>query len=331
MRKLFLIFMLLFCPGAAVAADAFYPAANTEYVIQSMARRRCLLSNNASAGAGANMTYLLKTIDICNGGTTSYGTGPQATLAWASTDAVEWCADNLLKHEPISSGLIVLLNWSDTAGASWPDMSGTGNNFTLYNSPTINSSGVFFNGTNQYARSANTLNLSALSAITIEVRFASNADAFGMVFEHSENWNNNSGGLGVSVNIDGANFEAGTFHTVQNKINAASGGNNYSTSLEQGQYHTITNTFSSVTNPTGRLFYFDGTVVGASGRHNTGTAINATFRNDYFYLASRALIGPFANISIKTVRIYNRQLTATEICANVWADYFKYGGTLPTC
>jgi hypothetical protein len=337
------IFAFLFCVlifGQTAVSDDSFPAANVGYVKVAMVRRGCIFTNTAPANQGANMEYLLKTVDICNNNLTNYGATARATHHWANTNAVDWCAENLVMERTYSQdGLIVHLDAVNNTGSGhsgsitvWKDISGHGNDFTLFNSPAINAVDISFNGVNQYARSTNMLNLSGFNAVTIEFSFkilSSAAQIF--LFEHSPNWNTNTGGFGIVLNSDGHNTNPDMCHTVHNTTSAAAGANNYAVPLGDMTYHKMTNTFSAVANPTGRLFYNDGMVVSPSGLYTTGTAIYKTFRNDYMYLASRGGTQTFANIAIQSVRIYNRQLSATEICNNAWIDYARFGGTQPNC
>lgn len=61
----------------------------------------------------------------------------------------------------ITSGLVLALDASDRnsyvgGSATWNDISGNGNNFTLINSPVPTGSYIYFNGTNQRADCVNT-------------------------------------------------------------------------------------------------------------------------------------------------------------------------------
>lgn len=217
-------------------------------------------------------------------------------------------------------------------GNTWKDISGNGGDITLANSPTINQDGINFNDTNQYARSATPLDFSTLNAITIEVRFKLlSATSSGLLFEHTRDWNTNTGGLGVSLNGDGHQYLANSIHTVHNISGAAAGANNYVVPQTDMQSHTITNTFSAVSNPTGRLLYYDGQLVSPSGKYTAGQAIRGPLKNDYLYFGSRNGSGSFANVAIQSVRIYNKQLSASEVCNNAWIDYANFGGAIPNC
>jgi hypothetical protein len=84
----------------AVRADDFYPAANLGYVRGVFADYGCIMTNAAPDLTGANMEYVLKTVDMCNDGTTEYGAGAYATAAWANNAAVDYSAENLIIKDP---------------------------------------------------------------------------------------------------------------------------------------------------------------------------------------------------------------------------------------
>lgn len=347
MKKLFAFLFVVFISVGATQAVDFFPAANVGYVKMAMITRGCFLDNNAPSGQGVNMEYLLKTVDICNGNLTFYGASAQATKQWANTQAVNWSAENLVALRPYSQdGLIVHLDAINNTGSGhdasatvWKDISGHGYDFILYNSPKINANDIAFDGSNQYARSTNQLSLSALSAVTIEVSFRflsanetnQNFDQASMLFELSSNWNTNVGAFGVSINSDGHKTDPNICHTVHNISGAAAGANNYTILLGDMTYHKMTNTFSTTPNSTGRLLYHDGELVSPSGLYQRGTAVYGPLRNDYLFLATRAGTASFANIAIQSLRVYNRQLSAREVCNNAWIDYARFGGTQPHC
>ncbi|MDR1337774.1 MAG: LamG domain-containing protein [Rickettsiales bacterium] len=289
------------------------------------------------------MEYLLKAVDLCNKRMTIYGAGAHATLEWANTYAVDWCADNLVPAKQYKSdGLILWLDVVNNTGSNhnasakvWKDLSGNGNDFTLYNSPTINDNDIAFSpGTTQYARSTAMLDLSSYNAITVEISFKLlSLDQRSMLFDHPNDWNNNAGAFGVYLNSDGGSAVIpNVCNTVQNiSGSATAGANNYNLLLDDMTYHRMTNTYSAVPNPTGRLMYHDGELLSSSGLYHKGTAIYNTFRNGYLFLASRDGRSSWNNVAIQSVRVYNRQLSASEICDNAWIDFARFGGTAPNC
>lgn len=302
----------------AHAAD--FPAASVGYINSAFARRRCALTDNAAPASGANMEYVLQSVDICNSGATNYGGTEFATNLWANTNAVDWYANNTLKtNQYVSSGLI------DSIGPN--NLSG----WTAVGSPESDAAGIKINS-GKCIRSNAAYSLSGLSAITIEVRFRLlDAAAGGMLFESSDNWNANVGAVGLAINNSGSAYAANTMHTVHNISSAAAGANNYAANINDLQSHTITNSFSSITNPRGRLFFFDGVEVAPSGIYTAGTAIKGAFKNDYIFIGARNCGSAGQNMEIQSVRIYNRQLSAAEICKNAWVDWRNFGGTAPGC
>jgi hypothetical protein len=101
MRNLFLFIIIFFATGAL--GDDYYPAANVEYV-KSALSEICPLTNSAPDAQGANMEYLLKTIDLCNaklGTSTSYGTSAAATQQWANINAVNAAVDMLMSEQVV--------------------------------------------------------------------------------------------------------------------------------------------------------------------------------------------------------------------------------------
>ena len=95
MYRYILVFLsLLISPVWATVT--YSPAATVKYVSDMALRSMCVLVNNSPDQDGVNMSYLLQTIDLCNAGTTSYGTGKYATNEWANTEAVDAAMQTLL-------------------------------------------------------------------------------------------------------------------------------------------------------------------------------------------------------------------------------------------
>ena len=86
-------------------------------------------------------------------------------------------------------------------------MSGNNNDFNL-NGPTFNLSGYFdFDGTNDYAKTVSTLNLSQYDQVTVQINMlAENTNKVELTYEHGENWNSNIGGFGLSNQSGGSTY-----------------------------------------------------------------------------------------------------------------------------
>ena len=228
----------------------------------------------------------------------------------------------------ITDGLVLCLDAGLTAsypgsGTVWYDISGNNNNFNLTNGPTFSSANggnIVFDGTNDYGSSASTINLSSLTSITTEVWFKPSTTSGSMVFEHSANWNTNTGGFGLYPNNNGLADDATLCHT-NIYPNAMCGPRNYAFTCGTTTYSCHVNIFSTGTDSFGRLTYVNGNLLSftSSGGWSTSTATtnqSTTFRNDTMYLASRAGTGAYYNGSIALFRIYNRKLSASEILQN---------------
>jgi hypothetical protein len=208
------------------------------------------------------------------------------------------------------------------SGTTWFDLSGKGNHFTLFNTPTFNGTHFNFNGSNEYARSTLTLNLSSYSSITVEVCFKDNNPALRgpMIFEHSSDWNSNTSGFGLFINSNGSAFVSGTHHTNHNQGSSAV---NYS-----GQTGTNivvhTNIWSRVVDSTGRLSYINGTNRTFS-LGNTSTNSYSTFRNDNFFIASRGGISLFKDCNIYYIKVYGKKISQPENTKNFNATRGRFG------
>lgn len=227
----------------------------------------------------------------------------------------------------ITSGLIMHLDAGNTAsypgsGVTWTDISGSGNNVTLQNSPTYSNGALTFNGTNQWARTTANLNLTTYDSITVEMLVRStNPTVSQMAWEHTANWNTNVGGLGLSIHSNGTGVLLNVHHT------------NHNTSVARNYEATVgtnwavhTNVYSRIGDSLGRLTYVNGQYVSFSIINGyattTVTPAGASFANDVLYFASRGGTSAYMPGQIARFRIYNRKLSATEISQNFNATTF---------
>lgn len=110
----------------------------------------------------------------------------------------------------ITNGLTMALDASDKnsypgSGNVWQDISGNGNNMTLYNSPTNNGNVFQFNGTTQYAD--NSLNYSAATFTIVSALRYSGATRGRILASVSNNWL-----LGGWNNTSAAYYAEGWIH-----------------------------------------------------------------------------------------------------------------------
>ena len=227
----------------------------------------------------------------------------------------------------INENLILYLDASNPSsypgtGTVWYDLSGNNNDFNL-NGPTYNASGYFdFDGSNDFAKTVSTLDLSQYDHITVQINMlAENTNKVELTFEHSENWNTNVGGFGLANQSGGGEYFNNLHHTNHDR-----GGiyRNYEANI-LNDWHQQTNIFSSVDDPSGRLTYLDGNLLNYSvqptGSYPTGTSTSNSlnFGNYHFYLGSRAGSTLFFNGKVKSILIYGSKLSSNQVSQNYFA------------
>lgn len=231
-------------------------------------------------------------------------------------------AVNYNAQPTVTDGLVLCLDAANPksypgTGTTWFDISGAGNHFTLFNSP-VHTAGrwLTFNGTNQYARSNNTINMASFESVTVEIGIRNVTIGVGMAWEHTIDWNTNAGGFGLYHNSQGGAQVTGWQHTNHNTYGAF----NYQFDTATG-WNVHTNIFSRIIDTTGRLSYGNGQLL-ATG---PTTLASSVFANSFFHVAARGGTGAFSNSEISFIRIYNKKLSATEIQQNFNATRARYG------
>lgn len=223
----------------------------------------------------------------------------------------------------VTNGLVLALDAADKksyigSGTAWNDLSGKNANATLTNGPTFSSANggaIVFDGTNDY--SSATVNLSSYSQITVEIWLKPSNAIESLAFEHSNNWNSNTGGFGLATNSGGNGSASTLCHT---NHNGGAGARNYEFTCGTTNYSCHVNIFSNIVDSTGRLTYVNGNLLPFTSiggwPTTTSTSAGSAFRNDTMYLASRGGTGAFLNGNIAIFKIYNRKLSASEILQN---------------
>jgi hypothetical protein len=223
----------------------------------------------------------------------------------------------------VTSGLVLSLDAGDKnsypgSGATWRDLSGNNNHFTLYNGvgySSLNGGSLNFDGTNDYAASTNNLNLSSYDYVVVDVFFKSNITTGCMIFEHTTDWNSNTGGFGLYINSNGSANQYELHHTNHN----TEGAKNYvlSGSLNWGNH---TNVYSKTSDSTGRLTYGNGNLLSFSsiGGYSTATSTTAggSFPNAIFYIGTRAGTGAFFNGNISSLKVYGLKINQSGVTQN---------------
>jgi len=215
-------------------------------------------------------------------------------------------------------------------GTVWSDISGNGNHFSLYGTPTFNSNNggsIQLNGTSQYCRSINTINLSSLNGFSIQIIAKTNSVAGAAVYEHGPNTNTTVGGFGFFSNSNGLITDSTTMHSFLNTNLGANGGARNISSNSQSSYFIETKTIvknSSI----GFQDYYNGQltpyITSTWGTSTSTVGITTTFLNDYLYLGSRGGTTSFLSGNIASIIIYNRPLSASEVLQNYNALKGRY-------
>jgi hypothetical protein len=232
----------------------------------------------------------------------------------------------------VTNGLVLALDAADrnsyvSGSTTWRDLSGNGNNFTLYNGVGFsgsNGGSLTFNGTNQYAASTTNIDLTSYNYIVTEIFYRNNVTSpLGIIFEHTTNWNSNTGGFGLAVNTDGNNNIANINHTNHNTEVSR----NY-TVVNNLNWSSNVNLYSRIADSTGRLTYLNSNLLSfvSTGGYETSTVTTAggSFANAVFYIGSRAGIAGFFNGNIGSIKIYGFKMDPSQVQQNYNATKSRY-------
>lgn len=311
MKKLISLFFMCFFIGDACAES--YPAASVGYVCDVLNKTGlCRLQNSAPDNVAANMEYLMRAVDICNRGITQYGKSEYASHQMANTAAVNYMTDLLY----VSDGLLVTLDVNNME--DWiTDGEGT---------LEILDNGIKL--THQDLRTRDLVDLSPYENVTVELRFKlENPDDIFMV-EHSSDWNTQKCGFGFAVNLRTSTYQANEVHA-----NVHSGYVNYTVNTTDLLSHTLVKTVTTIDNAH-HLTFYDGVKQEEPVWANGGNLYCYPLRDDFFHVGYRPWRDTGdnkGNAILHSLRIYNRALTAAEVCHNAWVDWRRFGGKRPDC
>ena len=227
----------------------------------------------------------------------------------------------------VTSGLVLNLDagWynSYSGTTTWFDRSGSGNNGTLVNGPTFNSSSqgaIVFDGTDDYV---NCGNLSTLNNITVQmfVNVTSNTGnyrAFAAAKGASQDYDsgfNIDMLIGSSTSFSNCNIEGGFLRIP--------GGTNFmQSSVPFGTWCNICFTVS----PTYIQFYLNGVPQYGTARLNNASS---TIGMNSLSIGRRPIVdsavNSYINAKISNTQIYNRALSAQEVLQNYNAQKSRFG------
>jgi hypothetical protein len=236
----------------------------------------------------------------------------------------------------VTNGLVLCLDAADKksypgTGSLWTDRSGNGNHVTLVNSPTYSTSNggiLTLNGTNQYAVTANTLNLSNTNGVTIfsMIKVNNYGTSIKVLYELSSNFNSRSDSFvdAFSDNSLGVDFEL---------ISSIKGNIGYNiavydkTILNDLGWHSHCRIHDTSQASKENLIFSDGVIKSELLNPISGNSSNNTnnFGNQLFYIGSRGGGSFFSPVSLSCIYVYNRVLTPQEIKQNFNATRGRFG------
>lgn len=196
-------------------------------------------------------------------------------------------------------------------GTVWTDLSGLGNNGTLTNGPSYNSSNagnIVFDGSNDYVVTTRNTQISGSSARTICVMCCPTTMSSGVFYSVTKIGSGTGNGRLFEILIRD-NLIVGHFWGTGFTSNAASG----KTLLNNYSY------LSMVYNGTTVSYYVDGYFKG-SRTHSLSTNNTPLYAGIKEFSSHANFIG-----RISSVKLYNRALTANEILQNFQALRGRYG------
>ena len=251
-------------------------------------------NEGAACGNNTAITTLLNSA-------TSSGTAYNATLSGFTLNGS--CISNFVtgkvESSIVSNGLVLNLDAANSSsypgsGTTWTDLSGNGNNGTLVNGPTYNSSNggnLAFNGSNAYVDVTLTKTASCTFSTWAKTT-VSNPN--GMLF------NAGNDGSGPDLFFSGGFICWNIWDTYANRLG------NLPANFANGNWHNYVVVNDAVSNTT--KLYYDGVLYGTAAYRsaaNTNKLYIGGTTNSYMW-----------NGSIANFQVYNRSLNLSEVQQN---------------
>ena len=197
-------------------------------------------------------------------------------------------------------------------GTTWNDLSGNGNNGTLVNSPTFNTSGYFtFDGINDHVTLANTLAIaqSAFSSTIEIIAYRNTTTNFEVMFGGGTQSMNN--GLYFGFRSATNNFMYAYYGNDQDGVTPSTNiaWNSYTATYNAGQ--------------ASRYRYFNSNLLSPSQSSGVTNTSSSNFAIGAYQTSPGVISNHFSG-RIAAVRVYNRELTSSEIRQNFEATRGRY-------
>jgi hypothetical protein len=245
----------------------------------------------------------------------------------------------------VTDGLVLALDAADRnsypgSGTTWTDLTGNGQNFTLYNSPTFSSNNggeLLFPSLNDYARIRNSTSIDLISSNgMVETWFRTISNTLGSgTYSRLISFANESNTGSDTTSTQGVNNDFSEYFCLVKNNTAESLAVWYKNNPSAFGPATLVNTntyFNAIISwsTSGASmtfnFYLNGINTNTSTVTQTGYSINASTITIGQNCAG-ALTSPSENSScaFSSVKLYNRALSASEILQNYNAQKSRFG------
>lgn len=189
------------------------------------------------------------------------------------------------------------------SGTVWYDLSGNGNNATLFNGPTSSNGAILFDGSNDYA----TYLYDASAAMTIIT----------IGYSRQSTWNN-YGGLGSSRTVNGFIVHNDPGTSVRYYVVSSAGAYTLIGYVYPASVNVMRMYAMSTNGTNAHKRYLDGSLVGT----DTTNLSRGTSNNNTGTLGKDSTLSRYNFLGIKAHLIYNRQLSDAEI-TQIYNYYFS--------
>lgn len=221
----------------------------------------------------------------------------------------------------VTDGLILNLDASDRlsysgSGTTWTDRSGSGNNGTLTNGPTFDSSNggsIVLDGSNDHI--AITPDFSSINEFSAS--FWAKNDVYGTTTTQALMGNYPSGGTYMRVNTDTTNFSILTYiNGIENNFFFNTGNIDY-TSINQSDWNNYVLTFKN--NETAKV-YINNNLIKTQTLSSSISGLNTSFKAIGRYAYSYIWDGKIAE-----TLFYDKSLSSSEVEQNYNATKARFG------
>jgi hypothetical protein len=238
----------------------------------------------------------------------------------------------------VRDGLVLYLDAANRksypgSGTTWFDLSGNGNNVTLFNGVAYDSitKSFLFDGVNDYARTVNTINFSGTNKVTaiflLQAQTYPMTAGFRVIYELSTNYNS-------VINTFVATYADSSLSQNNELFSANRGNSSYNiavynkTILNDLNWHNFASIHDTSEVSKENLIY-NNSIIGSEIQNPvsgySGNNTNNFASGQQLFFGSRAGSTAFANFKVASIMFYNRRLTEQELKTNFEATRGRYG------